>query len=225
MGTKDTALLAIVTLLLGACGGGAGAGSPPASGPTPETPQPATPAAPITSVLFPLHAETQRRYLLAANGEPFFLQGDAAWSLIARLTREQIVEYLDDRQRRGFNTVLVSLIEHKFTDHPPNNAYGEPPFLSAGDFSKPNERYFAHAEFALIEAEKRGIVVLLTPSYMGFQGGDEGWYQEMVQQGSWRLHEYGNFVARRFANRKNVVWVHGGDYTPPESELYKALAG
>ncbi|HEV7609476.1 MAG TPA: DUF4038 domain-containing protein [Steroidobacteraceae bacterium] len=225
---KEKALIALVTLLLGACGGGGtGAQTPSGSGSPPETPAPTppvTPSAPVTSVLFPLHAEAQRRYLQAANGEPFFLQGDAAWSLIARLTREQIVEYLDDRQRRGFNTVLVSLIEHKFTDHPPNNAYGEPPFLTSGDFSTPNERYFEHAEFALVEAEKRGIVVLLAPAYMGFQGGDEGWYQEMVRQGSWRLHEYGRYLAHRFANRKNVVWVHGGDFNPPESELFKAVA-
>ncbi len=59
----------------------------------------------------------------------------------------------------------MNLIEHEFTDKPPDNGYGEPPFLTPNDFSTPNERYFAHAEFAIVEAEKRGMVVLLAPAY------------------------------------------------------------
>jgi len=178
----------------------------------------------MQSQLFPLHTQAGRRYLIAFSGDPFLLQGDAAWSMIARLKREEIVQYLDERKALGFNTVLVSLIEHKFTDTPPNNAYGEPPFLTAGDFTTPNEKYFQHAEYAVSEAEKRGILVLLAPAYMGFNGGDEGWYSQMTAQGATRLKQYGRYVGEYFRNRKNILWVHGGDFNPPEGQLFRAVA-
>jgi hypothetical protein len=77
---------------------------------------------------FPLRVRQGARFLEDAAGEPFFIQGDTAWSLIAQLTREGAEEYLQDRRRRGFNTLLVNLLEHRFASHAPNNAYGEPPF-------------------------------------------------------------------------------------------------
>src|SRR4051812_47558868 len=63
----------------------------------------------------PLHVVKGRRDLVGANGVPFLMQGDAAWSLIVQLTREQADGYLQDRANRGFNTVLVNLIEHRFS--------------------------------------------------------------------------------------------------------------
>jgi hypothetical protein len=39
-------------------------------------------------------------------------------------------------------------------------AYGEPPFLETGDFSTPNEAYFAHADWDLRQAEARGLKVV-----------------------------------------------------------------
>jgi hypothetical protein len=59
---------------------------------------------------FPLAVKRGKRYLVDAAGRPFLIQGDTAWSLIAQLTREDVVLYLDDRRARGFNTLLVNLI-------------------------------------------------------------------------------------------------------------------
>ncbi len=64
-----------------------------------------------------------------------------------------------DRHARGFNTVLVNLIEHKFATNPPRNAYDDVPFLTPGDFSTPNESYFAHADYVIAQAEQRGMLV------------------------------------------------------------------
>ena len=60
------------------------------------------------------------------------MHGDTAWSLIAQLSYGEADFYLRDRRSRGFNTVLINLIEHRFADRPPANAYGEQPFLVAG---------------------------------------------------------------------------------------------
>jgi hypothetical protein len=222
--TKDTALLALAALVMSGCGGGGSADGTRAAGGGTPAPAQSAPAPPVTGSVFPLQITAPSRTLQDAAGQPFFVHGDSAWSLIAQLTREEAVQYLEDRRARGFNAVLVSLLEHKFARNAPRNAYGDPPFLAAGNFATPHERYFEHAEYVLVEAERRGIAVLLAPAYLGYEGGDEGWYQEMMMQGADRLREYGRFVARRFANRRNIVWIEGGDFHPPESALYTAVA-
>jgi hypothetical protein len=173
---------------------------------------------------FPLHTEAGKHYLLTAQNQPFLLQGDAPWSLIVQLTNAQVDQYLEDRRQKGFNTVLVNLLEHQFADQAPKNVYGDAPFLTPGDFSTPNEAYFAHAEYVIAKAAEKGMLVLLTPAYMGYQGGSEGWYQEMGNNGVAKLRAWGQYVATRFATYDNIVWVHGGDYTPPEKNLLRAVA-
>jgi hypothetical protein len=158
-----------------------------------------------------------------AQGNPFLLQGDAAWSLIVQLTNAQADQYLEDRRQKGFNAVFVNLIEHQFSSNPPKNIYGDAPFLTPGDFSTPNEAYFAHAAYVINSAAQKGIVVLLTPAYMGYGGGSEGWYQEMVANGTTKLSNYGTYVANRFRAYDNIVWVQGGDYNPPNLSILRAI--
>ena len=170
-------------------------------------------------VSFPLKLSEDRRYVVDQNGAPFLIHGDSAWSLIARLKNDDVETYLEDRRRRGFNVVLVNLIEHKFSDHPPRNAYGQAPFASPGDFSAPNAAYFEHADWVIRAAATKGIAVLLAPAYLGQDGGDEGFYQEMLRSGPEALRRYGAYVGGRYGAFDNVVWVLGGDYSPPPEGL------
>jgi hypothetical protein len=173
------------------------------------------------------------RYLIDATGRPFLLHGDTAWSLIAQLIREDVDLYLQDRRARGFNTLLVSLIENHYSAKPPANAYGERPFRhrqaagvlqseTGADFTKPNDAYFAHADWVLHRAAEMGFLVLLTPSYVGCCG--DGWHDEMVANGPDPLHEYGRYLGRRYRGFTNILWVHGGDANPPNKGLVRALA-
>ncbi|WP_269930496.1 apiosidase-like domain-containing protein [Aminobacter sp. HY435] len=173
---------------------------------------------------FPLQVQGGERYLSDAAGQPFFLQGDAAWSLIAQLSREDAELYLRDRKARGFNTILVSLIEHRFADKAPANIFGDKPFLVDGDYGTPNEAYFRHADWVLQRACELGLVVLLAPSYAGHDGEEEGWYQEMVANGPEKLRNYGRFVGKRYARFDNILWVQNGDYNPPDKDLIRAIA-
>lgn len=173
---------------------------------------------------YPLHLESGKRYLLDAQNRPFLIQGDSPWSLISKLKREDVDFYLETRRQQGFNTVMVSLIEHKFSDNPPNNAYNTAPFTKAGDFSTPNEAYFAHAEYVIAKANEKGILVLLVPAYFGYDGGDEGWYQEVRANGTTKLRAYGQYVANRFRAYDNIIWVQGGDYDAPDKTLARAIA-
>ena len=122
-------------------------------------------------------------------------------------------------QARGFNAILVNLIEHRFSSHPPANAYGHQPFLTPGDFATPSEDYFAHADWVVRQAAERGILVLLAPAYLGSQGGADGWYREMVANGPAKLRAYGQYLGRRYGGFTNIVWVHGGDYDPPRKDV------
>jgi hypothetical protein len=173
---------------------------------------------------FPLVAEPGRRYLQDAAGQPFLIHGDTPWGLITQLSREDVLRYLDDRRARGFNTLLIKLIEALFATYAPANAYGRLPFLVPADFSTPNEAYFDHADWVLRRAAERGFLVLLVPSFTGWGGGEEGWYRAMVANGAARLQEYGRYLGRRYRDFANILWVHAGDYNPPNKDLVRAIA-
>jgi hypothetical protein len=170
---------------------------------------------PARSPHFPLVLSADGRYLVEQGGKPFLIQGEAAWSLVAALNRADALSYLDDRQRRKFNLLMVNVLEHKFVPSAPRNAFGQAPFTRDADFSSPNEAYFAHVDWVLREAGKRGFAVLLCPAYLGFDGGDEGWYQEIKRNGVEKMRAYGRYLGQRYRAFDNVIWLEGGDFSPP----------
>lgn len=163
---------------------------------------------------FPLRISPNNRYFVDRQGTPFLIQGDTAWSLIAQLTLREAGVYLDRRRVQGFNAILVNLIEHKFSSKAPRNAAGAAPFLTPGDLSTPNEAYFAHADQVIALAAERGMAVFLAPAYLGWRGGDEGWFKEVRRNGADRVRGYGKYIGSRLGPHANLVWVLGGDYTP-----------
>jgi hypothetical protein len=193
-------------------GGGGDGGQIPDGGLT--IPDGGTPPA----SLFPLALSADRGSLVADDGTPFLLHGEAAWSLIAQLNTTDAMRYLADRRTRGVTAVIVNLIEHQYSDRAPANAAGDAPFTTPGDFTKPNEKYFGHADQVIDIAAAQGIAVLLVPAYLGFNGGNEGWFSEMSAMTEPQCRAYGDFVGRRYAARSNIIWVWGGDYTPPSGD-------
>jgi hypothetical protein len=163
---------------------------------------------------FPLSISADRRHLLDKNGSPFFINGDTPWELIQNLTLADADLYLTDRKNGGFNAVLITLIEHHFSPDPPRNANGDAPFTTPGDFSTPNEAYFAHVDAVLEKALEKDLAVFITPIYLGYHGGPEGWYVEVNGNGATKMREFGRYLGNRYGNFPNVVWVMGGDYAP-----------
>ena len=190
-----------------------------ASAPEHRAALPASPA-----VVFPLHVEAGKRYLVDAAGSPFFVNGDSPWDLISSLTQAEVDQYLEDRRLKGINTVLVELMEHFFSPNPPKDVYGNAPFTTAGDFSTPNPAYFANVDYVLNKAAQKGILVMLTPAYVGYGGGQEGWYQEMTANGATKLFAYGQYLGNRYKSFNNIVWVQGGDYNVADKSLVQAVA-
>jgi Protein of unknown function (DUF4038) len=172
------------------------------------------------SVSFPLRISADHRHLQDSAGSPVLVVGDTAWSLVAQLSAEDIDRYLDDRASRGFNAIIVNLLEHKFASNAPANRSGVRPFAQGRPFEHPNAEYFDFAYRAIDAARRRGISVWLCPVYLGWDGGDEGFFKEIEVAGREALRGYGRFVGRRFKDLPNIVWMLGGDYAFPPSQRW-----
>ena len=205
---------------------------------TPHRPEPANPPVSMPprppAQRYPLKISADRRRLLDADGKPFLIQGDAAWSMIANLIYDDAIAYLDNRQAKGFNTVIINLIEHTFSQNPPADLAGRQPFTVPGDLSTPNDAYFDAAEKVLHACAERGFMVLLAPCYIGylrdFGRGEslrmEGWNDEIVATGPKGCRVYGEYLGRRFGRFANIVWMIGGDWHPLNArESLDAIAG
>jgi hypothetical protein len=164
-----------------------------------------------SSFFLPLKISENQRYLVDQHGEPVFIQGDAAWSLITAVTDEEVEQYLADREAKGFNALIVNLIEHKFFG--PQTLDGLLPFGKMNRLSEPNEAYFNHARRVLERAASHGMVVFLAPLFLGYPNArsDEGWYHEARLSGPENLFRYGQYVGQKFADLDNIIWLIGCD--------------
>ncbi len=165
-------------------------GTPPAN--RSGASSPGFPASPIqvttaATYAYPLKISTNGRYLVDQNSKPFRIQGDSAQSLIANLTYAEADKYLSDRQRKGFNTININLLEAKFAIHAPANRNGDTPFTKPGDFSTPNEAYFAFADSIIDLAASKGMLVSLAAMYLGDNGGDQGQKERRGFADSWKV--------------------------------------
>lgn len=153
-------------------------------------------------------------YLQYADGTPFFWLGDTAWELFHRLTLEEIVQYLDNRQRKGFNVVQAVLIADLGGTRTPNK-YGHFPLMN-NDPNHPNDAYFQLVDTVVSIAATKGIVMALLPNWgdkVTLKYGGTG--PEIFNPEN--AYHYGRYLGQRYKHCNNVIWVLGGD-TPPRSD-------
>jgi hypothetical protein len=150
------------------------------------------------------------RYLLK-DGKPFFWLGDTGWELFHRLTREEADEYLKRRAEQGF-TVIQAVVLAEFDGLHTPNAYGDTP-LTNDDPAKPNEAYFKHVDYTIDKAQSYNLNIGLLPTW-----GDKifkatwGTGPEIFNKEN--AKEYGKWIGNRYKDRKNVIWILGGDRNP-----------
>ena len=182
--------------------------------------------------VFPLKASANGRYLVDQNNVGFRVQGDSAWDLLVTITSSDVDTYLANRSAKGFNTLLVELVEHAryaAGSPAPANRAGNRPFLSKlgggaytgggdlADLSTPNDAYFAYVDTILAKIAAKNMVALLTPLYVGYgapttqSSANEGWSADMNANSAANCYQYGQYVGDRYRNQKNLVWVNGGD--------------
>ena len=183
-------------------------------------------AAPV----FPVKYGPNSRYLVDQNNVPFPIMGRTSWFATA-LPAADYRTFVDDTAARGFNAIEIHVLNHDPRgSHPPFNGTGAAPFLNrlngtswngaltynninneAPNFTTPNEAYWSVVDGLLAYCESKGVLVFMFPAYVGYNGGEQGWMQELVANGPTRIQSYGAWIATRYKDRKNIVWMMGGD--------------
>jgi hypothetical protein len=164
--------------------------------------------------LFPLKVGPGARHLVDQADKPFYVNGEAAWSITHNYTYAEAVTYLQNRRDKGFNALMISVPDAYARDggasYPPDRQ-GQQPFVS-NDITRPNEAYWQNVDNVLAKAEEMGFLVLYWPYYLGCC--NDGYAALFRQNGVDKAREYGRFVGRRYGGHKNLIWVHGGDLNP-----------
>lgn len=200
-------LLAHGALGNSSCGGSSAGGSDEAQALAVASAIERTPA-----VQFPLRIEPGKRYVVDATGRPFLIHGDTAWSIVGQLTNAEIDQYLADRYKRGFTTILLSAPEAYYTSQKPsyNNVDGVAPFSPMTHFANPNNKYWKRVDYLVNRAKARRMACIINPAYLGYASGGDGWYDAVAAASPSDLQTYGVWLANRYT-QGNIIWCLGGD--------------
>lgn len=157
-----------------------------------------------------LKVSENQRYLMDEDENPFFWLGDTGWLLFSKLNRAEAEEYLDNRVEKGFNVIQVMVIHHLAV----SNVYGDSalvkgdisiPALTEGNIFEDTTAYdfWDHADYIIDLAEKKGLYMALVPV----------WGTNVKEGGISRQQAdiYSSWLAKRYAEKSNIIWLNGGD--------------
>jgi hypothetical protein len=164
-----------------------------------------------------LTTSSDGHYLCHADGEPFFWLGDTGWLMPERLNRDEVAYYLGRCGEAGFNVVQVQVINAV----PAVNVYGQLSHPAGYDFTNVDREgvygYWNHLDYIVKTAEQNGIYVGMVCIWGG-----------LVKAGLMSVAEaeaYGRFLAERYKDSPNIVWIIGGDIRGDvKTESWLALA-
>ncbi len=169
--------------------------------------------------VFPLRAGPEGRSLVDAGGKPFFYHADTAWVLPKKATLAVAQEYFDQRVKDGFTAIHLHAVSKEVG--PVRNVSGDEPFVPLDNILKPNEPYWRHLDAILEAAEQRGLLIGLSALWIRWGGDDkEGWRYQLTEENA---RPYGRFLGKRYAARKNILWILGGDANPGEKQKAVSL--
>ncbi|CAN5142357.1 glycoside hydrolase family 140 protein [soil metagenome] len=179
-------------------------------------------AAPLEILSQGLKVSPNQRFLVKADGSPFFYLGDTAWELFHRLNREEADQYLQNRADKGY-TVIQAVVLAEIDGLNDPNPYGHTP-LENNDPTKPKEDYFKHVDYIVNKAAELGLHIGMLPTW-GDKLDKKNWGvgPEIFNPENARI--YGEFLGKRYGG-KNIIWVIGGDRNPEPEHLpvWRAMA-
>ncbi len=179
-----------------------------------------------------LRVSHNRRFLTLKDGTPFFWLGDTAWSIFHLLTREEAELYLKDRQQKKFNVIqVVALAEPDGLET--TSAYGRKPLLKNGDGNydptlpdlSGGYSYWDHIDYILNLAEEHNLYMAFLPTW-----GDkynQAWGKGPEIFNKENAFQYGKWLGERYKERKDLLWVLGGDRKlekPEHLKIIRAMA-
>jgi hypothetical protein len=156
-------------------------------------------------------------YLEQANGTPFFWLGDTGWLMPERLNRDEVEYYLSRAHKAGYNVVQIQVLNQV----PSMNIYGQYSMIDGYNFDNIERKgvygYWDNMDYILDTAEQNGIYI-----------GMVCIWGSMVKAGKIdvvQAEAYGKFLAERYKNHPNVIWMMGGDIRGDiKPEIWNALA-
>ena len=184
----------------------------------------------VFAAVFPLKRSADNRTMVDQQNNPFIIMGRTSW-FITSLSSNDYTYYLNDCTNRGYNSIEFHVLNHDPRgNNEPYAGNGALPFLKqlngnnwngsltyaninneALDYTTENTNYWNHVDGLLKSCNDRGIQVFMFPSYVGYNGSDQGWMNEMVANGTNRMYQYGAWLANRYKNQSNLVWMLCGD--------------
>lgn len=171
-----------------------------------------------------LRVSENQRFLQDENGDPFFWLGDTGWLLFSKLSREEANAYLEDRAVKGYN-VIQAIVLHNVEL---KNYYGDSalvhrdvsrPLLTHGSsYDNPEEYdYWDHVDYIIDLAGQKGIYMALVPVWgSNVRGGRVNREQ---------ADSYSAWLAKRYADNTNIIWLNGGDVRGSDSTVIWNLMG
>lgn len=165
---------------------------------------------PVYSQSKTLKISENGRFFTDQDGEPFFWLADTGWLLFNRLTREEADRYLTDRQQKGFNVVQVMVVQALRTVNVygdsalTNHDLGVPKVTDGNTFERSEEYdYWDHVDYVVEKAAEKGIKIGMVPIW--------GNAVKNGKTSAAQARAYAQFLARRYRDRSNIVWINGGD--------------
>ena len=164
-----------------------------------------------------LMISSNNRYLQFENGSPFFWLGDTGWLVPQHLDRSEVEYYFNKCRRAGYNMVQIQVMDAV----PSYNIYGQQSLSYGWDFTKADPEgeysYWDHLDYIVRKAEQNGIYI-----------GMVAIWGSQVQSGNINAEQakaYGKFLAERYKNNPNIIWIMGGDIQGDiHPEVWNALA-
>ena len=168
------------------------------------------------------------RFLVRKDGSGFFPLADTAWAIAWRLNRGEVEKYLQRRKDQKFNTIALIAFPSYQNVKAVANAYGDNVFeVNGGRYNPlrpivtPGENpensteydYWDHLEYIIDASESKGMYVVLLPAWGGRVAGDwgDGHATSEIIFNSTSAYKYGRWIGQRFKNKKNIIWMMGGD--------------
>lgn len=140
-----------------------------------------------------LSISENRRYLMEGD-KPFFWLGDTAWLMFLKLDEDEIYTYLRNRKEKGYNVIQTVLIQS------PQDVESS---LASGRKDVKKSEYWEFVDRVLNMAEQMGLYIGLLPAWGSLVKSN------ILNMETMRT--YANFLGKRYQNRKNLIWILGGD--------------
>ena len=156
------------------------------------------------------------RYFIDQDGKPFFYLGDTAWTLLKRMSCEDIEEYFQNRLEKGFNAIQLYVLRGLKV----KNINGHTPLID-GDPAKPNEDFYKHVDYVFDRANELGLVIGGVVTWGGHVSPN--YANEQIFDIS-NAYAHGKFLGSRYRDNC-VIWYLGGDRDPADNiNIWNSMA-